>query len=99
MTGGPLGEARDPVGVTVEVRPGGGLHSLTITDRSMRMGGEALAATVLGLVRTATARANARVRAVTGISEADLDALGLGIHDADLAEDVECTTPDTWMRR
>jgi hypothetical protein len=92
------GEARDgATGVVVEVGPGGGLRRLTLTERSLRLGGEALATTILGLVRGATAHANRRAHAAAPDATA-LDLIGLGV-DAELAEAVEQTTPDTWMQR
>lgn len=103
-------EATDAAsGVAVQVGPGGGLRSLTLSQRSLRLGGEALAATILGLVRTATAQANRLARNAlpaqlggtelgrTELGGADLDALGLGV-DPELADAIELTTPDTWMR-
>jgi len=97
------GQARDAAaGVTVEVGPGGGLRSITLTERSLRLGGEALAAAILSTARIATAHANQRARhalpeALAGLGDAELAALGLGV-DPDLADAVEQTTPDTWMR-
>jgi hypothetical protein len=86
------GEAQDG-GVAVEVGPGGGLRSLTLGDRAPRLGGERLAETILRLVDLATAQANQRVHnAVPGA-----DALGLRVDPA-LVDDIERTTPDTWMR-
>ena len=94
--------ARDSAGIAVEVGPGGGLRAITLTDKSMRLGNDRLASTILDLVRGATAQANQRARyampdALRGLSEAELDALGIG-QEAELAEAIEMTTPDTWMR-
>jgi hypothetical protein len=97
------GEARDTAsGVAVEVGPCGGLRALTLAERSLRLGGDALATAILDLVHTATAQANRRARnALPGglddLRDADLDAIGVGV-DAELAEVIEQTTPDTWMR-
>lgn len=89
-------EARDyAAGVTIEVGPGGRLHSIDLTPKSTRLGGDALARLILELVRTATAQADRRARLAW--PDADLDALGLH-QDKALAETVEHTTPDTWMR-
>ncbi|WNV85860.1 YbaB/EbfC family DNA-binding protein [Umezawaea sp. Da 62-37] len=84
--------AHDPdTGVSVEVGPGGGLLDLALDARSLRLGPSGLAKAVLGLVDTATARANARVRRAVG----DVSALGLGVAPR-MAESVEDTTPETW---
>jgi len=89
----------DAAGIAIEVGPGGGLHSIELADRSMRLGGERLAAAILGLVRTATAQANERARHDLPAELRDsLDTLGLGGADTRLAEDIELTTPNTWMR-
>jgi len=90
----------DAAGIAIEVGPGGGLHSVELADRSMRLGGERLAAAILGLVRTATAQANERARHDLPAELRDsLDTLGVGVGaDAGLVEDIELTTPNTWMR-
>ncbi|PRY44559.1 YbaB/EbfC family DNA-binding protein [Umezawaea tangerina] len=84
--------AHDPdTGISVEVGPGGGLLDLALDARSLRLGPSGLAKAVLGLVDTATARANARVGRAVG----DVSALGLGVAER-MAESVEDTTPETW---
>jgi hypothetical protein len=89
-----VGEGRDnAAGVAVEVFPGGGLRSLTLSDRALRLGGDRLAATIVRLVDLATARANQSAHNAIP----SLDGLGLDVDPA-LAEDIELTTPDTWMR-
>jgi hypothetical protein len=93
-------EARDyAAGITVEVGPAGGLRAISLNHKSMRLGAEGLAAAILDLVRTATAQANQRARLALpdDLREADLDALGIPA-DTQLAEAIELTTPDTWMR-
>ena len=89
-----VGEGRDDAaGVAVEVFPGGGLRSLTLGDRALRLSGDRLAATIVRLVDLATARANQQAHHAF----AGLDSLGLDVDPA-LAEEIESTTPDTWMR-
>ncbi|CAL9396783.1 hypothetical protein SUDANB95_01365 [Actinosynnema sp. ALI-1.44] len=81
--------AHDPDrGVAVEVGPGGCLLDLTLDGRALRQGGD-LARTILTLVHTATARADARAAHALG----DLSDLGLGTSGSDEVED---TTPTTW---
>ncbi len=81
--------AHDPDrGVAVEVGPGGALRDLSLDSRALRLGPD-LARTILTLVDTATARANARAARAVG----DLTALGLAV---DEPESVEDTTPMTW---
>lgn len=95
-----IAEARDyAAGVTVEVGAAGRLRTIGLNHKSMRLGGDALAALILELVRTATAQANQRARLAIAdaLPGADLDSLGLG-RDPALAELIEHTTPDTWMR-
>ncbi len=88
----------DAAGVVVEVGPGGGMHSLSLTDRAMRLGGDRLATAILALVRTATAQADQRVHnALPPSLHGSLAALGLGV-EPDLADSIEETTPTTWMR-
>lgn len=84
----------DATGIVVEVGPGGTLHSFTLADRAMRLDGPHLAAAILRLVDTATARADRRAALELG---ADLTPLGLDTATG-AAEAVEQTTPDTWMR-
>lgn len=104
MTTALTAQARDyAAGVTVEVGPAGRLRTINLTPKSMRLGGDALAGVILDLVRTATAQANQRVRLAW--PELDLDHAGVNAGagtgttaDAALAEDLEHTTPDTWMR-
>ncbi|MFD1151196.1 YbaB/EbfC family DNA-binding protein [Saccharothrix hoggarensis] len=85
--------AQDPDrGISVEVGPGGGLRDLVLDARSLRLGPSGLANAILGLVDTATARANARARYAVGD---DVAALGLDV-EAKLVESVEETTPETW---
>ncbi|MEV8442297.1 YbaB/EbfC family DNA-binding protein [Actinosynnema sp. NPDC051121] len=87
------GNAHDPdTGISVEVGPGGGLRDLVLDSRSLRLGQSGLARAILGLVDTATARANARARHVVGDEVA---ALGLDVRTS-LTESVEDTTPETW---
>lgn len=84
--------AHDPdTGISVEVGPGGGLQDLTLDSRSLRLGRSDLAAAILALVDTATARANARAQRALG----DVSALGLAV-ETRMAESVEDTTPETW---
>ncbi|XVV01509.1 YbaB/EbfC family DNA-binding protein [Actinosynnema sp. CA-248983] len=81
--------AHDPDrGVAVEVGPGGTLLDLTLDGRALRLGSD-LARTILALVDTATARADARATHALG----DLTDLGLGVRGTAEAED---TTPTTW---
>ncbi|MEV4315328.1 YbaB/EbfC family DNA-binding protein [Actinocrispum sp. NPDC049592] len=81
--------------ITVTVGPGGGLVDLTLTPRSMRLGGRRLAAAILALVNQATAAATLRATRKSGLDDAHLDALGIGL-DAELAEQASSTTPETW---
>ncbi|WP_367137653.1 YbaB/EbfC family DNA-binding protein [Saccharothrix sp. HUAS TT1] len=84
--------AHDPdTGIAVEVGPGGGLRDLVLDARSLRLGRTRLAEAILGLVDTATARANARVQRALG----DVSALGLTV-ETRMEESVEDTTPETW---
>ncbi|MFD0200987.1 MULTISPECIES: YbaB/EbfC family DNA-binding protein [Saccharothrix] len=86
------GNAHDPdTGIVVEVGPGGGLRDLVLDARSLRLGQSGLARAILGLVDTATARANARVQRAVG----DVSGLGLAVASR-MAESVEDTTPETW---
>ncbi|WP_309114795.1 YbaB/EbfC family DNA-binding protein [Saccharothrix sp.] len=79
--------AHDPDrGVAVEVGPGGTLLDLTLDGRALRPGSD-LARTILALVDTATARADARAAHALG------DLTDLGIRGSAEAED---TTPTTW---
>lgn len=79
--------AHDPDrGVAVEVGPGGALLDLTLDGRAPRPGSD-LARTILALVDTATARADARAAHALG----DLRDLGLG-----RSGEAEDTTPTTW---
>lgn len=84
--------AHDPdTGIAVQVGPGGGLRGLVLDSRSLRLGPSGLAAAVLALVDTATARANVRVQRSVG----DVSALGLRV-EVSVVESVEDTTPETW---
>ncbi|WP_053733731.1 hypothetical protein [Nocardia sp. NRRL S-836] len=90
------GHAHHDTGIAIEVGAGGGLRSIALTERSMRLGRAALADEILTLVRLATARANERARHVLGAEHLE----ALGIHaDTELAEEIESTTPQSWMVR
>ena len=84
--------------VAVEVHPGGALATLSITDRALREGGPALAATLLNLVRLATAEADQRTRHSLGLDGKAATTLGLTT-DTELTEAVETTTPDSWRQQ
>ncbi|MCX2951580.1 YbaB/EbfC family DNA-binding protein [Lentzea sp. NEAU-D7] len=83
-------------GISIEVGVGGGLRALTLTERSMRLGRAALADEILTLVRIATARANEQARHTLG--DEHLETLGLHL-DAELSEEIESITPESWMVR
>lgn len=90
------GHAHHSTGTAVEVGVGGGMRAITLTERSMRLGRAALADEILTLVRIATARANERARHALGDEHLET----LGIHaDAELTEEIESTTPESWMVR
>lgn len=90
------GHAYHASGIAIEVGAGGGLRSITLTERSMRLGRTALADEILTQVRVATARANQRALHVLGAACLDT----IGIHqDAALAEEIESTTPESWWVR
>ncbi|MEU7481709.1 YbaB/EbfC family DNA-binding protein [Lentzea sp. NPDC042327] len=90
------GHAHHATGIAIEVGVGGGLRAITLTERSMRLGRAALADEILTLVRTATARAGERARHVLGGEHLE----ALGIHaDPALVEEIESTTPESWMVR
>ncbi|MFD5826094.1 YbaB/EbfC family DNA-binding protein [Lentzea sp. NPDC060358] len=90
------GKAQHATGIAIEVGVGGGLRALTLTERSMRLGRAALADEILTLVRIATARANERARHLLG--DEHLETLGLPVA-AELTEEIESTTPESWMVR
>ncbi|MET0235458.1 MAG: YbaB/EbfC family DNA-binding protein [Kibdelosporangium sp.] len=90
------GKASDSeTGTSVTVSPGGGLTGLTLTRKSMRLGGRALAVVILDLVDRATAEANLRAGREFGLSRGELEVLGMGV-EARLAAAVESTIPATW---
>lgn len=76
-------------GVTVSVHPGGSLAELSLTREALAQGPEALAATVLSAVATATAEADSRARKTLALAGADLSVLGP-------IEEPDFTVPDTW---
>ncbi|ANZ40866.1 hypothetical protein BBK82_37665 [Lentzea guizhouensis] len=90
------GHAYHDTGIAIEVGAGGGLRTLTLTERSMRLGRAALADEILTLVRIATGRANERARHALGGEHLET----LGIHaDTELTEEIESTTPESWWVR
>lgn len=87
-------------GVSVEVLPGGALHSLELSPEAVRRGGAALTRTILALVHEAAAQANERAKSaladdLAGLHESDLAGLGL-TQEAGLTESAERTTPGSW---
>jgi len=84
--------------VEVTVFPGGALAGLRIDAPALRQGGPALAETLLGLVRRATAEADQRARHAFALDPTAANALGL-TGDTDLTEAAEATTPDSWRLR
>jgi YbaB/EbfC DNA-binding family protein len=87
-------------GVSVEVLPGGALHSLELTPEALRAGGAALSRTILALVRRSAAQANQRAKSavaddVDGLRPEELAGLGL-TQEESLTEAAERTTPDSW---
>ena len=90
------GRAHHATGISIEVGVGGGMRAITLTERSMRLGRAALADEILTLVRIATGRANERARHVLG--DEHLETLGLHL-DAELTDEIESTTPESWMVR
>ncbi|MEV7548577.1 YbaB/EbfC family DNA-binding protein [Amycolatopsis sp. NPDC089917] len=82
------GKARDRV-AAVEVEPGGALRALRIEEAALRLGPQELSRRILGLVDRAAAQASRRLELD------DAESLGLGTN-AELAEAIEETTPETW---